>query len=116
MPTVAIEQSMLERLQSHAKPLRHMLRLAANEVGSLDGIRRLWAVNLVVGQKRDEGYRHLAEAGISYQGLNANVAVVALAKRIGVAIDLGFEWRPEPQASHPGLHARLCLSNCRAGA
>ena len=99
--------------------LQHMLRLAENELGSLDEIRRLCAVNLVAGEKEDEGYRYLVGAGLSYQGLNANAAaaaVVALAKRIGVALELDFEWRRKPQALHPGRRARLCLSNCRAGA
>ena len=99
--------------------LRHMLQLAASKLGSLDEIRRLCAVNLVAGEKEDEGYRYLAEAGLSYQGLNANAAataVVALAKRIGVALDLDFEWRRKPQALHPGRRARLRLSDCRAGA
>lgn len=99
--------------------LRHVLRIAANELGSLDEIRRLCVVNLVAGEKEDEGYRYLAEAGLSYQGLNANAAaaaVVALAERIGVALDLDFEWRRKPQALHPGRRARLRLSDCRAGA
>ena len=95
--------------------LQHMLQLAADEVGSWDEVRRLCAVNLVEEEKEDEGYRYLAEAGISYQGLNANAAAaatVALAKRIGVALELDFEWRRKPQALYPGRRARLSLSGC----
>ena len=94
--------------------LQHMLRLAADEVGSWDEVRRLCAVNLVAGEKEDEGYRYLAEAGISYQGLNANAAAaaaVALAKHIGVALELDFEWRRKPEALHPGRRAQLRLSS-----
>lgn len=95
--------------------LRHLLQLAVDEGHSVGEIRRLCAVNLVAGRKEDEGYRHLAEAGISYQGLNANAAAAAaveLAKRTGVALELDFEWRRKPQALHPGRRARLHLSGC----
>ena len=95
--------------------LRHMLQLAVDEVDSLDEIRRLCAVNIVAGAKEDEGYRHLAEAGISYQGLNANAAAaaaLALANGIGVAVELDFEWRRKPEALHPGRRAEVRLSGC----
>ena len=95
--------------------LRHMLRFAMDAGHSVDEIRRLCAVNLVAGEKEDEGYRHLAEAGISYQGLNANgaaAAVVALAKGVGLTLELDFEWRQKAQALHPGRRARLRLPGC----
>ena len=98
--------------------LRHMLRLATDEGHSVDKIRRLCAVNLVAGEKEDEGYRYLAEAHMSYQGLNANgaaAAVVALAKGVGVALELDLEWRPKPQALHPGRRARLRLFGHQTG-
>ena len=99
--------------------LRHMLQLAVAEVGSLAEIRRLCAVNLVPGAKEDEGYRYLAEADISYQGVNANAAAaaaIALAKSIGVALELDFEWRRKPEALRPGRRAKMHLSGRRAGA
>ena len=95
--------------------LWHMLRLARDAGHSVDEIRRLCAVNIVAGEKEDEGYRHLAEAGISYQGLNANgaaAAVVALAKGVGLTLELDFEWRQKAQALHPGRRARLHLPGC----
>ena len=92
--------------------LQHLLELAVDAGHSPDEIRRLCAVNLVAGEKDDEGYRHLAEAGISYQGLNANAAAAAtaaLAKRLGVALELEFEWRGKPDALHPGRRGQLRL-------
>ena len=89
--------------------LRHVLRYAVDAGHSVDEVRRLCAVNLVAGEKEDEGYRYLAEAGISYQGLNANgaaAAVVALAKGTGIALELDWEWRQKAQALHPGRRAR----------
>ena len=97
---------------------RHMLRLAVHEGHSMDEIRRLCAVNLVAGEKEDEGYRYLAEAGISCQGLKANpaaAAVVALAKGVGVVLELDLEWRRKPQALHPGRRAQLRLPGRETG-
>ena len=93
--------------------LRRLLVLALDEMGSLDEVRRRSTVNLVASKKEDEGYQYLAEAGISYQGVNANAAAnaaVALAKDIGAALELDFEWRYKPQALYPGKRAQLRLS------
>ena len=95
---------------------RHMLRLAVDEGHSVDEIRRLCAVNLVAGEKEDEGYHYLAEMHMSYQGLNANTAaaaVVALAKGVGVALELEWIWRQKDEAPHPGRRAQLRLSGTR---
>ena len=93
--------------------LRQVLVLAHKKVGNLDELGRRCSVNLVAGVKNDEGYRHVAEAGISFQGLNANAAanaVVALARDVGMALKLDFEWRRKPHAAHPGRRARLLVS------
>ena len=93
--------------------LRRMLVFALEEIGDLDEIRRRCAVNLVARKKEDEGYRYLAEARISYQGLNANAAAnaaVALAKDVGVALELDFEWRHKPESLYPGRRAQLRLA------
>ena len=67
-------------------------------------------VNIVPHMKDDDGYRHLPQAGISYQGVNANAAanaMVALAKDIGATLDVDFEWRDKEQAAHPGKRGRI---------
>ena len=97
---------------------RHMLRLAVDESHSVDEIRYLCAVNVVAGEKEDEGYHYLAEMRMSYQGLNANAAaaaVVALAKGVGVALELDWIWRQKPQALHPGRRAQLRLPGRETG-
>ena len=67
-------------------------------------------MNIVPQEKGDDGYRHLPQAGLSYQGVNANAAanaIVALAKDIGASLDVDFEWRSKEQAAHPGRRGRI---------
>ena len=90
--------------------LRHMLIRAKEHYGDFEQLRRRCAVNIVPRAKDDDGYRPLPEAGLSYQGVNANAAanaIVALAKDIGAALDVDFEWRDKEQAAHPGHRGRI---------
>ena len=90
--------------------LRALLLRARRHYGDFDQLKRRCAVNIVPREKTDEGYRYLPQAGFSYQGVNANAAanaIVSLAKDIGVALDLDFEWRDKEQAAHPGRRASI---------
>ena len=90
--------------------LRAMLLRARRHYGDFDQLERRCAVNIVAHEKSDEGYRYLPQAGFSYQGVNANAAagaIVSLAKDIGVALDLDFEWRNKEQAAYPGRRASI---------
>ena len=90
--------------------LRHMLIRAKEHYGDFEQLRRRCAVNIVPQAKDDDGYVHLPEAGLSYQGVNANAAanaMVALAKDIGVSLDVDFEWRDKEQAANPGHRGRI---------
>lgn len=95
-----------------ARVLRHVLPLAMSHYGGFEQLRRRCPVNIVARVKEDDGYRHLPSAGISYQGTNANDAanaIVALAKDIGVTLDVDFEWRDKEQAAHRGRRAHIHL-------
>ena len=90
--------------------LRFMLIRAKDHYGDFEQLRRRCAVNIVPRAKGDDGYRHLPQAGLSYQGVNANAAanaIVALAKDIGAALDVDFEWRDKEQAAHPGRRGQI---------
>ena len=90
--------------------LRLMLMRAKEHYGDFEELRRRCAVNIVPQEKGDDGYRHLPQAGLSYQGVNANAAanaIVALAKDIGTSLDVDFEWRNKEQAAHPGRRGRI---------
>ena len=87
--------------------IREMKQLA-----NFDELRKICPANMVPGSKEDEGYRHLAEAGISVQGVSANDACAALlavvqSRRIG--LEITFMWRSKEGAAYPGEKARLCL-------
>ena len=90
--------------------LRLMLIRAKEHYGHFEELRRRCAVNIVPHMKDGDGYRHLPQAGISYQGVNANAAanaMVALAKDIGATLDVDFKWRDKEQAAHPGERGRI---------
>lgn len=93
-----------------ANVLRVMLVRAKEHYGDFEQLRRRCAVNIVPRAKDDDGYTYLPQAGLSYQGANANAAanaIVALAKDIGTSLDVDFEWRDKEQAAHPGRRARI---------
>ena len=99
--------------------LRLMLIRAKEHYGDFEHLRRRCAVNIVPRAKDDDGYVHLPQAGLSYQGVNANAAanaMVALAKDIGAALDVDFEWRDKEQAAHPGRRARIQIPARRQAA
>ena len=63
------------------------------------------AVNFVPGEKRDEGYRPLADLGISIQGQDANGAwrgICHIVQRLECALTVKFAWREKEGAAFPG--------------
>lgn len=93
--------------------LDEMLRRAMKRVGSFEKLRQLCPVNMTKGRKEDEGYSYLSDIDLSVQGQDANAAcrtVVTAAQSLGVALDIGFMWRPKEGAAHPGERARIQIS------
>jgi len=93
--------------------LDEILRLAMKRGGSFERLQKLCPVNMVRGRKGDEGYDYLPDIDVSVQGQDANAAcraIVAAAQSLGVALDIGFIWRPKEGAAYPGERARLMLS------
>ena len=79
-------------------------------------MRRLGVSRVVVGRKEDQGFVHYPEVNISVQGTDAMKAckgIVALAKRLGVALDIGVEWLARDEALYPGERGRLRLDASR---
>jgi hypothetical protein len=71
-------------------------------------LQRLSGANLVGGEKHDDGYKHLASHGFSYQGVSAEDAakiVVRCAKALGRSAFFEFEWRDKEGAFKPGQRA-----------
>lgn len=91
-----------------------LVRLALIETkeqaGSIQGLRKIAAANIVEGRKDDEGYKFLPEHGFSYQGVSAEDAVKIVfrcAKGLKVNFSAEFEWRSKDDAYRPGERARL---------
>lgn len=91
-----------------------LVRLALIETkeqaGSIQGLRKIAAANIVEGRKDDEGYKFLPEQGFSYQGVSAEDAVKIVfrcAKGLKKTFLAEFEWRSKGDAYRPGERARL---------
>ena len=93
--------------------LNAVVHLAWAQASSTDAFKKLMAVNFVDGQKTDEGYRFLADLGISVQGQDANGAwrgVAHIAKKLGLPVTVTFAWREKAGAAFPGVTGSLALN------
>ncbi len=76
-------------------------------------LRRVVIVNYVRGRKEDEGYKYLADVGISVQGQDANGAwrgTFHIAQQLGLGLEVDFVWRHKDGAARPGEFGTLRLS------
>lgn len=99
--------------------LQEILRLAMKRVGKFEKLRGLCPVNMVSGRKEDDGYSYLSDIDVSVQGQDSNSAcrtVVTAAQGLGIALDIGFMWRPNEGAVYPGERARLQVSGSTGAA
>lgn len=72
---------------------------------TIDDIKESTTINLLEGEKRDKGYNYVRGAGVSYQGMSANITwenALKLAQLTKQNIYVEFEWRDNPRAAHPG--------------
>jgi hypothetical protein len=92
--------------------LKQAIRLAKQRTKSIDDLKRLVIVNHVVGQKDDEGYEYLADAGLSVQGQDAKAAwrgTAHIARQLGISVEVVFLWRHKEKAAFPGETGRLAV-------
>jgi hypothetical protein len=78
---------------------------AAAQIGDFNKLRRIVAINIVSGQKIDEGYHFLEDAGLSVQGQDANGAwrsVMFIAQNLKASVEVSFIWRNKEGAEHAG--------------
>jgi len=78
---------------------------AAAQIGDFNKLRRIAAINIATGEKTDEGYHHLPEAGVSVQGQDANGAwrsVMFIAQNLKCSVEVSFIWRNKDGAEYPG--------------
>ncbi|MFN3930867.1 MAG: T4SS efffector SepA family protein [Brevundimonas sp.] len=93
--------------------LTHLVRRAAEKGKTPEEIKKLVAVNAVVGEKTVNGYKHIAEAGISVQGQDAEgawKAIYSLADGLGLPLQVEFFWYDKPEAAQPGGKGRFAVN------
>lgn len=86
---------------------------AAAKLKDPKALKQLIIVNSVAGKKEDQGYRHIAKAGISIQGQDAASAWKASAhilKSLGMSAEVVFMWYDNDKAAHPGKSAKLAVN------
>jgi hypothetical protein len=90
--------------------LNAAVREAKAHAKSTSELKQLVIIPFVEGQKTNEGYRFLSDAGISVQGQDANGAWNAachIARKLGLALAVTFVWREKEGAAFPGVTGRL---------
>ena len=91
-----------------------ILSYAMNQLNDFSEVQKHCPVNMVLGCKEDEGYRYLAEIGISVQGLSANnacEALVIIANSLNVELNVTIMWRNKEGAVFPGEKGSLSISS-----
>jgi hypothetical protein len=105
---------LFERSQANWNGLLNAaIREAKSSTKSPIEFRKLIVVNLVDGQKNDEGYRHLPDLKMSVQGQDANGAWKAachIAQQLGRELTATFVWREKEGAAFPGVTGRFSLA------
>lgn len=84
--------------------------LGRQRLGSFDALRRVSGAHIRDGRYEENGFHYLADADISIQGVDANLAwdhSLGLARHLRLPIEAKFEWRNKPDAVRPGESALL---------
>jgi hypothetical protein len=77
--------------------------VAAGHTG--ESLRALMVVPTILGLKESQGFKFLADAGISVQGQDANAAwkqTMHLAGHLGLKLEVIWKWQLNEKASLPG--------------
>lgn len=81
------------------------LKIAVRMGFSFSDIQRNTTINLVQGEQHERGFKFVPQAGISYQGMDANKTwenALKLAQLTKQKIYVKFEWSNNPNAKYPG--------------
>ncbi|MEP0860261.1 MAG: hypothetical protein HRF52_02350 [Ignavibacterium sp.] len=81
------------------------LKIAVRMGISFSDIQRNTTINLVQGEQHERGFKFVPQAGISYQGMDANKTwenALKLAQLTKQKIYVKFEWTNNPNAQYPG--------------
>lgn len=81
------------------------IAVATNMGFTIDDLKRHTTINLRKGEERRYGFNFVREAGLSYQGMDANKSwenALKLAQLTKKKIYVEFEWTNNPNAAYPG--------------
>ena len=90
--------------------LEATIAACAKQGADREQIRKGMDANSVVGKRTDTGFRHVPDADISVQGLEANRAahnILKLADRFTVPVRINIAWPTSDKAAHPGSSATI---------
>jgi hypothetical protein len=90
--------------------LRTAHAVALEELGSIAALRQASGANVRDGRYENEGFTYVADARISVQGADANKSwqhSMRLARKLGVPIEVQFEWQSKDTAAHPGKRGKI---------
>jgi hypothetical protein len=82
-----------------------VITYAAQKTGDFNKLRKIVAINIVSGEKTDEGYHFLPDVALSVQGQDANGAwrtVMFIAQNLKASVEVSFIWRNKEGAENPG--------------
>lgn len=88
-----------------------VIRAAASKV-STDELLKLVIVNHVEGERTDNNFEYVKEAGLSVQLQNTVAAwraIYHIASKLNLSIEVEFHWDVKDKAEHPGRKGRLTL-------
>jgi hypothetical protein len=92
----------------------NLLRIAHIEamkrLGSFTAVKQASSARLIEGKYEERGYKYVPEAKLSIQGLDSNMAWASslrLAKKLGLSIEVEFEWYEKDDAAHPGKRGHI---------
>lgn len=83
-----------------------LVRLGA-ETMTTEELSKIVIGNHLIGTKHDEGFKFVANAGLSVQGLDAVSAwraVYYLAENLGINVCVNFYWQDKKEAAYPKKH------------
>ncbi len=91
--------------------LLHLLHVRARQsLGSFEEVRKATRANIREGRFEERGFVFVPDAGMSIQGVEARLAwenTMHLVKRLGVSIEVEFEWHDKDKAAHPGARGSM---------
>jgi hypothetical protein len=110
--SVKFKGIMLAASDAWWNPFMFMLIREARKTKSVDEVSSLLFINHAKGEKANNGYKFLKDAGLSVQGQDANNAwkqCYELLKALQLPAEVKFTWQDNPKAAHPNESGKFII-------